>query len=296
MTNLKPALAVLLAAALLAGCGIQKPTARSGGAQLRVTRDFGHTVLGEVHVQKLPEGESVSGLLTRGPALEALRRTGTRGWSFFVNGVASRVAASDYRLRPGDRLQWDHRDRGAAAAPVQAIVGSFPEPFLHGFEGKRRPVRVECDDAGSAPCDAAQRTLDGDGVPTSSSSIGAPGTEAVTRLVVARWPRARIVRGASTLEQGPEASGVFARFVPGGRALQLLDDRGRVVRTARPGDGTALVAALRSQPDELVWLVTALDDEGLAAGVRALDEHALSDAFAVAVAGGRVEKLPLRTR
>jgi hypothetical protein len=39
--------------------------------------------------------------------------------------------------------------------------------------------------------------------------------------------------------------------------------------------------------------VTALDAEGLAAGVRALDERGLRDAFAVAVQGRTVEKLPI---
>lgn len=131
-------------------------------------------------------------------------------------------------------------------------------------------------------------------MPTSGASLGAPGTEAVTRLVVARWPRARIVRGGATLEEGPEASGVFARFAEDGRSLELLDDAGEVARSVRPGDGTALVAALRPRADELLWLVTALDQKGLAAGVAALEGDRLRDAFAVAVTDDTVEKLPLR--
>jgi hypothetical protein len=129
----------------------------------------------------------------------------------------------------------------------------------------------------------------------SSSSLGAPGTEQVTRLAVARWPRARIVRGAFTLEEGPESSGVFARFSKDGRSLDLLDERGDVARTVHAGDGTGLVVALRPRSDELVWLVTALDQAGLAAGVRALREDELRDAFAVAATGRTVEKLPLES-
>jgi hypothetical protein len=64
----------------------------------------------------------------------------------------------------------------------------------------------------------------------------------------------------------------------------------------RPGDGTALVAALQPRAEELLWLVTALDRKGLAAGVAALDEDRLRDAFAVAVTGRNVEKLPLVAR
>jgi Domain of unknown function (DUF4430) len=303
------ALALLAAAAvLLTGCGLGAGEEQEGGAQLRVTRDFGHEELGFVRLDTLREDQTVMRMLrsefdvdTRFggrfvqaiDGLEGAGPGGTSDWFFFVNGIESGTGAAEYELSPGDRVQWDHRSWGAAMR-VPAIVGAFPEPFAHGTEGERRPVRVECDEVESEPCRDAKQALDDAGVPTSSSSLGAPGTEAVTRLVVARWPEARIVRGASTLEEGPEASGVFARFAEDGRSLELLDQDGEVTRTARPGDGTALIAALRPRAEELLWLVTSLDAEGLAAGVTALEEDRLRDAFAVAVTGDTVEKLPLR--
>jgi Domain of unknown function (DUF4430) len=300
-------LAVLAVAALLGGCGLGAGEEQQGGAELRVTRDFGHEELGSARLDTLREDQTVMRLLrsefdveTRYggrfvqaiDGLEGAGPAGTSDWFFFVNGIESGEGAAEYELSPGDRVQWDHR-RWAAAMRVPAIVGAFPEPFLHGIQGERRPVRVECDEDESAPCQEARRALDSAGVPTSGSSLGAPGTEAVTRLVVARWPRARIVRGAPTLEEGPEASGVFARFAEDGRSLELLDAEGEPARTVRPGDGTALVAALRPRAEELLWLVTALDRKGLRAGVAALEEDRLRDAFAVAVTGQTVEKLPL---
>jgi Domain of unknown function (DUF4430) len=300
--------ALVAAAALLSGCGLGPGDEQEGGAELRVTRDFGHEALGSIRVDSLREDQTVMRLLrsefdveTRFggrfvQAIDGLRGAGpagTRDWFFFVNGIESGEGAAEYELSPGDRVQWDHRSWGAAMS-VPAIVGAFPEPFLHGIEGERRPVRVECDEVESNPCRDARETLDRAGVPTSGASLGAPGTEAVTRLVVAQWPRARIVRGGATLEEGPEASGVFARFAEDGRSLDLLDEAGEVARTVRPGDGTALVAALRPRADELLWLVTALDQKGLAAGVAALEEDRLRDAFAVAVTDDTVEKLPLR--
>jgi Domain of unknown function (DUF4430) len=300
--------ALAVAAVLLTGCGLGAGEEQEGGAQLRVTRDFGHEEIGSVRVDTLREDQTVMRMLrsefdvdTRFggrfvqsiDGLEGGGAGGTRDWFFFVNGIESGTGAGEYELSPGDRVQWDHRSWGAAMR-VPAIVGAFPEPFLHGTEGERRPVRVECDEVESDPCRDAKRTLDDAGVPTSSSSLGAPGTEAVTRLVVARWPEARIVRGASTLEEGPEASGVFARFAEDGGSIELLDQEGEAARTVRPGDGTALIAALRPRAEELLWLVTSLDAEGLAAGVAALEEDRLRDAFAVAVTGDTVEKLPLR--
>ncbi len=290
-----------------AGCGLGEGDERPGGATLRVTRDFGRVELGSAATDTLREGGTVmrflrsefdvetrfgGGFVQSIDGLAGEGSSGHRDWFFFVNGVESELGAAEYELSPGDRIQWDLRSwQGAMRVP--AIVGAFPEPFRSGLEGKRRPVRVECEEADDETCRDAKAALERTGVPVSGASVGAPGTETVARLVVAPWPQVRIVRGASTLEDGPRKSGVFARFGDDDRSLELLDEDGEVARTVRPGDGTALVAALRPRDEELVWLVTALDDAGLAAGVAALREGKLRDAFAVAVTGSNVEKLPL---
>jgi Domain of unknown function (DUF4430) len=305
---------VLLAAVLVAtlapaaGCGFGEGEERAGGgATLRVTRDFGHRELGSVTLDKVREGQTVMRMLrsefdvtTRYggrfvQSIDGLEGEGAGGqvdWFFFVNGVEADKGAAEWDVQPGDRIQWDHRD-WSAAMRVPAIVGAYPEPFVSGLGGKRRPVRVECEDVDARACTQARSRLGREGVPTSGSSLGAPGTEVVTRLVVARWPRARGVRGASELENGPESSGVFARFSSDGRTLELLDDKGATVRRVRRGDGVGLVIALQPRAEELVWIVTALDEQGLEAGVRALDETELRDAFAVAATADGVEKLPL---
>jgi hypothetical protein len=144
-------LALLLAAAcLLAGCG--EEAAGNGSAQLWITRDRGREV---VLTTSVSAGIS---------ALEALRRKadvetryggrfvqaidGVEGdvaeqhdWFFFVNGYEADISAADYELHDGDVLWWDHRSwEEELREPV--VVGAFPEPFLHGFDGKRRPAVV----------------------------------------------------------------------------------------------------------------------------------------------------------
>jgi hypothetical protein len=303
-------LAALLVAGLapVAGCGFGEGAEQAGGgATLRVTRNFGHRELGSVTLDKVREGQTVMRMLRSDfdvttrfggrfvQSIDGLKGQGSGGqvdWFYWVNGIEADKGAAEWEVLPGDRIQWDRRD-WSAAMRVPAIVGAYPEPFANGIQGKRRPVRVECEQVGSAACDEARQRLRDQGVSTPGSSLGAPGTEAVTRLVVARWPRARVVRGAAGLEDGPETTGVFARFSRDGNSLELLDEHGETARRVRRGDGVGLVLALQPRAEELVWIVTALDDEGLDAGVRALDERKLRDAFAVAATGDRVEKLPL---
>src|SRR5688572_8830871 len=197
-----------------AGCGFGEGEERAGGgATLRVTRDFGHRELGSVRLDKVREGQTVMRMLrsefdvtTRfgGRFVQSIDGLAGEGagaqvdWFFFVNGVEADKGAAEWNVAPGDRIQWDRRD-WSGAMRVPAIVGAYPEPFVSGLGGKRRPVRVECEDVQAEACTQARARLKSEGVPTSGSSLGAPGTEEVTRLVVAGWPRARGVRGASEL-------------------------------------------------------------------------------------------------
>jgi hypothetical protein len=302
------ALVCVLLSLVAAGCGLGEGDERGGDAvELRVTRDFGDRELGSARIGSVREDETVMRMLrsefdidTRHggrfvQAIDGLEGGGPSGqedWFFYVNGVEASVGAAEFELSPGDRVQWDWRDWGAAMR-VPAIVGAYPEPFVHGLEGKRRPVRVECESSADEVCSDARAALDEAGASPSRASLGAPGTETVTRLAVGRWPQVRIVRGASRLGNGPEATGVFARFDPDGRFIELLDERGEVARTVRPGDGVGILLAMRPLEEELVWLATGLDDRGVAAAVGALEEEKLRDAFAVAVTGSTVEKLPL---
>ena len=47
------------------------------------------------------------------------------------------------KLHAGDHVWWDRHDWSATES-VPAVVGSFPEPFVDGYGGKRLPLRIEC--------------------------------------------------------------------------------------------------------------------------------------------------------
>lgn len=310
MTARGAILAGLVAAALapLAGCGVGPGAERSGaGADLRVTRDFGHQLVLAEKGLRIREDETVMRLLERnaevdtrfgGGFVQSIEGVAGRGpggtsdWFYYVNGIEADEGAADYELSPGDVVQWDRRE-WSATADVRAIVGAFPQPLLDGLGGKRFPVRVECQDSESAPCRDVKQTLRDAGIPASGSSLGAPGNQNVARVVVADWSRARALPTARSIELGPRRSGVFARFTDEGETLELLDEHGEPLRAE--GAGAGLVAALRPTDDELLWLVTGVDDAGVAAAAAALRPDDLRDAFAVAAVGGRVVKLPLRS-
>lgn len=142
--------ALLFALAILVGCG--KEQAGEGRATLWITRDRGADV---IRTADVPAGIS---------AMEALRREADvdtryggrfvqaingiegsineqRDWFYFVNGYEADIGAADYRLHAGDVVWFDYRS-WAEEMRVPVAVGAFPEPFLHGYGGRRRSAVV----------------------------------------------------------------------------------------------------------------------------------------------------------
>lgn len=288
------AIVALLATLALPGCGFGEGEQLGGGAELRVTRNFGQELVASAEVDEVTEGETVMRLLQSEREVETRYgggfvqsidglsgggADGGRDWFYFVNGIEADVGAAEYSLSPGDVVQWDYR-YWSTAMRVPAIVGAYPEPFVHGSEGERFPTRVECEDEASPACDEVKDRLSAAGITATGAPLGVPAAESVLRVIVGTWSAVRTIRAAQKIEVGPEASGVFARFSGDGSELALLDERGE--EAAVEGEGAGLVAAVELLEQQPVWVVTGVDAEGVEAAADALQEDVLRDAFAVA--------------
>lgn len=151
LSALLVALLVALLLALLPGCG--EEGVGGGDARLWVTRDRGAVTIVDAEV---PAGQTLLRALRSRAEVEtryggrfvqaiagvegsAARR---RDWFWFVNGLLGDRSAAEYRLRDGDVAWWDYRDWSEDAETLEVAVGAFPEPFLHGYDGRTRPVAV----------------------------------------------------------------------------------------------------------------------------------------------------------
>ena len=298
------ALACVVAAA---GCGIGEGEATDGTAYLTVTRDYGSQRMLEASVEQPSETETVLRMLDReadittrygGGFIQSIdglegRQAGSRSfdWFFYVNGIESSLGAADVRVYGGDRIWWDYRDWGAAMR-VPAVVGSWPEPFAHGLEGKRFPVRIDCLGADES-CAAVGDRLEAEGVPASIGTEAARSEGQLLRVVVGTWDEVSADSAASLIDAGPATSGVFADFEPAGDGQQLvaLDSAGS--EATRAGAGAGLVAAVREGEEQPTWVVTGTDQAGVDAAVELLDAESLRDRYAVASADGEELALPV---
>jgi hypothetical protein len=303
----------LVAAGVLAGCGLgagATPTA----VRLDITRAFGSQIVRSLRNPQMHGQETAMSLLLRnatvstrygGGFVESIdgRSGGYEGgqpvdWFYYVNGVLAPKGAAETNVRSGDRIWWDLRD-WSQAEEVPAVVGSFPEPFANGIEGRRLSVRVECAAGEQAPCRTVVARLRAVGVAPSgvtlehaagvTSGLAPPGhtgeTHETVRVLVGTWSALRTDPGAKLLEHGPGASGVYARVLRGGGAIALLDAQGQVTRTLTASAG--LIAATRYAGEDPEWLVTGTDAAGLALAAQSLTESTLHDRFAVALSAER---------
>jgi hypothetical protein len=237
-----------------------------------ITRDFG--------TQQL---QTFTRPVHRPEPATALTKDAVRG-SLYVNGV-NQSRPSRTMVYAGDRVWVDLQP---TSGQVRASVGSFPEPFAHGFEGKRLPVTVECAGDVAAACTRVAGALASAGIPTASQLLGTGSGQDTLVVLVGTANDVRGSIAAGLIARGPSFSGVFARF--GGGRLELLDRHGRVVRTL--GAGSGLIAATADGQSAPVWLITGTDVAGVNEAAGALTPSRLRNRFALAIEGSRDVPLP----
>jgi hypothetical protein len=288
------------------GCGFGAGEETGGNVSVTVSQDFGEERLAPTREQNVRAGETVMRLLQRSfevrtrfggnfvqeiDGVSGGRENGRRvDWFYYVNGMEASEGAGERRLYPGDRVWWDHHD-WEQAMRVPAVVGAFPEPFKSGRFGKKLPIRLVCFGEEGRSCDEVETRLRDAGIRNVARSNLESSPGEVLRILVGRWRDVRQDIAARQLEEGPAASGVFARPEPSGSRIALLDADGGSERTLGPSSGLVATTSLEEQPP--TWLVTGTDDVGVAAAAAALTEDQLRFRFALAIEAGQGVPLPL---
>jgi hypothetical protein len=293
------------AALALAGCGLGAGSTPKA-VQLLVTRDFGAQRLHSNGAPKINGQETAMSLLIRNYAVKTRYGGGfVQGidgleggqeaghpvdWFYYVNGAEAEQGAAATNVHPGDHIWWDRHD-WSQTGEIPAVVGSYPEPFLNGLEGKRLPVRVECSSVGSYACRTVTARLQTLGVPAAVAALGSGGAPDTLRALVGRWSLVSRDQIAGSIGHGPRASGVYALLSSDGASMSVLDEQGHAVRTLTGDAG--LIAATRREKEAPVWVITGTDDAGVDLAASHFDASTLDDHFAVAFSGSETLALPL---
>jgi hypothetical protein len=304
MGAIRGAVVAVAAAGLLSGCGLGAGAAPQG-VKLTVTREFGSVEVHHSGALQVRGQETAMSLLMRNYAVQTQfgggfvqsidgLSGGTHdgapvAWFYFVNGIEAPKGAAATTVPAGSRVWWDLRD-WSATENVAAVVGSFPQPFLSGYQGKRLPVRVECTAEATTACGTVSSKLEHYGVPAAIGGVASGELPDTLRVLVGTDAALSTEGVIRSLAEGPHASGVYAHL--SGGTLTALRPSG--APATQFGAGTGLIAAVSQDFNgPPAWVITGTDLAGVERAANALGESSLRNHFAVAVpADGGVVALP----
>ncbi|HYX86406.1 MAG TPA: DUF4430 domain-containing protein [Gaiellales bacterium] len=272
--------------AALAACTSNQAAAPPPGPSavtLTITRDYGRASLDSA---RAAPGQSALTALRRNArvetsysgrfvdAIDGLHGDRSAGWDwlYFINGIEADRGAADYTLHPGDREWWDYR-YWSDLIRIPVAIGSWPDPFVHGFDG-HRPRSVDV--SGLACASAVAAALRADGVQ------------------VAARPSPYTIR----VETFAAAADALAPATWRGRGLTVYLDHGRVMVYHGPAgtrpqpDADAVIAAYQPEATtgSAALIVAGADRSAACAAARTLAGHPdrVAATYAVALDGGRV--------
>jgi len=220
-----------------------------------------------------------------------------KDWFLYVNGIQSNVGALDYKLQPGDVEHWDYHDWSFRHF-IPAIVGAFPEPFLHGYSGQKQSTLIVYSDNLR---EAAQELKNGllplgvnDVSLSSISELPVTDKEASNLILLGMADNELI----SELNQNWKKLGFFARFENGN--LVILNAQGETDTTYSTATGLIQATQNPWNPngigacENVAWMVAGTDERGVRGAIDTLlENHAqLQYAFAVVIANGEIIKIP----
>jgi len=163
-------------------------------------------------------------------------------WMYYINGLLSRYFASGYLIRPGDVMHWDFHPWTGGKHGCSAIIGSFPEPLLHGYEGNIKPTLVVYNASFLEEANRIGSLLKKLGVAEVSlkeeSSVGSQ-EKGNSNIVLIAWPDS-----PSVIELNEEANplGLYAHF--NGSSLVVTDYKFTAMQEY--GAGTGVIQACQN--------------------------------------------------
>jgi hypothetical protein len=302
---------IIIAAALVSGCGSKDNNPSGGSVLFQVTRDFGRVEIFSDWVEVAP-GESALEVLQKhlnvqtehgGRFVTAIAGLSSQAagkyrddWFFYTNGITAAVGGADYYPREGDIIWWDYHPWGDLYF-TPAVTGAFPQPFISGYRGHNPGTVILTTPAGQKSAVLLKNYLVEAGV--AQVAVKAYDTDHVKdpreiTIVIALWPELFEDPFWQGMQANRQKIGWFARLDPSGfTALDLLEEQ---EETYSHQVGAILTSGSGLGDATPLWLITSLDEASLENTVAIFlkDPKLLQGTFGVLITGAEVIALPLQ--
>ena len=300
---------------LLAACSSNETgdveTDGSPKIELIVTRDFGNEELfresislekywtvfdamdAAVEIATDHGGGFISGINGLESYSEGTKRL---DWFYYVNGICADVGPLDYDLVEGDVIWWDYHEWESMDATNSTVIGSYPEPFVHGYRGKTAAITIMSSDENSGLAAGLKDALLEEGV-ESVEITGIDNEMMEDRegpiIVIGQWGDLAGYEYLNKLNEAYERNGTYVYYRDQG--LDLLDQGSSKVRTLKDGAGSIISHGDGLGDDCPLWIISGTDINGLEKAIEVVVEGGenIDSSYSAAVEGGQIIKLPI---
>lgn len=286
---------------------------KQAGVEYLVTQNYGEKVVLEKNISYREDASIMDGLIESGAEIKTSYGgsfvSGINGldtdngspisdrhdWFYYVNGIFSDCGALDYFPEAGEIVWWDYHPWRSSQGTT-AVIGCFPEPFLHGFRGNvgtttilvglEEPVGIEglkqkLQSYGID--DVSVEKLNADLLEDSSGPI----------IVVGEWRELEKYKWIKGLNDAYQKNGTFLHFT--GKGLELLNYQGGIAQEITGSAGVIMAIGEGNGDDSPVWLIAGTEKSGTEAALNVLinQPEKIKAAYSIVVFSDKIIKLPL---
>ncbi|MDD2402584.1 MAG: DUF4430 domain-containing protein [Clostridia bacterium] len=242
-------------------------------------------------------------------------------WFYYINGIFADMGAFDYYPEEGEVIWWDYHSWKMSKG-VPAVIGCYPEPFLHGYDGKVTAttimyfsddveLAVELQDALKSKgakdiklskIDTTDTTDTTDVTGTIdimnvADTINVYDTQKLSKrkgsvILIGEWDKLKKIPYMKELNEAGIRAGLFIHFTDD--SVELFDYSGEKVKQISEKAGVITATGEGNGDDSPLWFITGTDRDGLVEAVQVLADNPekIVGSFSVAIHNSEIIKLP----
>ncbi len=220
-----------------------------------------------------------------------------KDWFYYINGICSDQGAMAYNLNKGDTIWWDYHKWGSKNTMNTSVIGSFPEPFVHGYGMDKYPTIIMTTKKNTDLANELKESLEQVGV--QSVETNALDETLLTNkkgptIIIGQWNEVQEIDYINTLNKAYKKTGLNMHFTE--NEIELLKNDGTIAM--KQTENTGIIASIGeglgdSKP---LWLVVGIDEKGVedAANLLINNPKKIRNMYNAAVTAEEIIRLPIQ--
>lgn len=182
-----------------------------------------------------------------------------KDWFYYVNGILAHKGALEYFPQDGDIIWWDFHS-WSDAMYIPSVIGSFPQPFLSGYYGRRPPTAILCAESLIKEAEQFKEILEALGIKEIDLNILSgdfSDCEKKYTILIGSWDDLIKYKFIKDIYENSKKVGFFVKFE--NDAVKALDIYGREAKSFESA-GVIISVKFGINDANPIWFITGSDD------------------------------------